>query len=75
MSDSEEGEGEEEAHKSRLLTYSDEQEKLKENFKGAVDEMEEGEVMEGRERGEVLTLRKKSEQEKVKWLLWSASSL
>ena len=73
-SEEEEGEGEEEAHKSRLLTYSDEQEELKESFKGAVDEMEEEEE-EGRERGEVLTLRKKSEQEKVKWMLWSASCL
>lgn len=64
VSDSEEGGGgggSSGGSESRLPTYSEEQEQLKESFKGAVGEMEEGEG-----EGEVLTLRKKSKREEVR---------
>lgn len=63
VSDSEEDDDEEEEEdlsNGGIQTYSEEQEKLKEDFKGAVGEMEE----ETGER-EVLTLRKKTKEEKV----------
>ena len=44
-------------------TYAEEQEQLKESFKGAVVEMEREEEGEG---GEILTLRKKTKQEQVR---------
>lgn len=47
---------------SRHPTYAEEQEQLKESFKGAVVEMEREEEGGG---GEILTLRKKTKQEEV----------
>lgn len=47
---------------SKLDTYAEEQERLRENFKGAVVELEEEEG----EGEEVLTLRKKTKQEEVR---------
>ena len=46
-------------------TYAEEQEQLKESFKGAVVMMEREEEGEG-EGGEILTLRKKTKQEQVR---------
>ena len=63
VSDSE-SEGEEQlGGVSSHPTYAEEQEHLKESFKGAVVEMEREE---GGEGGEVLTLRKKTKQEQVR---------
>ena len=62
VSDSE-SEGEERlGNVSSLPTYTEEQEQLKESFKGAVIKMEREEEGDG---GEILTLRKKTEQEQV----------
>ena len=64
VSDSEsEGEGDGQlGGVSNLPTYAEEQEQLKESFKGAVVKMEEEGEGEG---GEILTLRKKTRQEQV----------
>lgn len=62
VSDSE-SEGEERlGNVSSLPTYAEEQEQLKESFKGAVIKMEREEEGDG---GEILTLRKKTEQEQA----------
>ena len=64
VSDSEsDGEGDEQlGGMSDHPTYAEEQEQLKESFKGAVVEMEREDEGEG---GEILTLRKKTKQEQV----------
>ena len=67
VSDSEEeegGEGERGTH-CGVPTYAEEQEQLKEDFKGAVVELEEEEGGDGED---VLTLRKKTRLEKVRQL-------
>ena len=65
--DDSEGEGEGLLGDASILpTYAEEQEQLKENFKGAVDVMEEEE---GEGGEEILTLRKKTKQEEVKFPL------
>lgn len=71
VSDSEDDEGGREergvqsAGPSREPTYAEEQEELKESFKGAVVKMEEEEEEGEGGDGEVLTLRKKTKQEEV----------
>jgi hypothetical protein len=68
VSDSESGEEEESGEfggVSNHPTYAEEQEQLKESFKGAVVKMEREEE-EGEEGGEILTLRKKTKQEQVR---------
>ena len=47
-------------------TYAEEQEQLKESFKGAVVMMEREEEEGEGEGGEILTLRKKTKQEQVR---------
>ena len=64
-SEEEEGQGEDGVGSSKLPTFAEEQEKLKESFKGAVVKLEEEEEEEG-VGGEVLTLREKTKQEEVK---------